>query len=140
MDGTAAASSSLVQRFTDVWARPTPATLAALVTEDARLLQPARAPIVGRDAVREDFERLLQWQPHLHGIVDDWAQRDRLYIALRLVFTLGGRPFELATVDAIVVRDGLMAERTANFDSLALVLAVLRHPSEWRGAVRYLRG
>ena len=96
--------------------------------------------LVGREAARRDFAKLLEWQPGLHAIVDDWAQRERLFIAFRLCFRLGGRIWELPIVDRMVVRDGLIAERVASFDSLAFALAVLRRPSEWVGFVRYRRG
>jgi ketosteroid isomerase-like protein len=140
VDFPAACPPALVQRFSDVWAKPSADALAALCTEDVRLVQPARPPIVGRVAAHDDFARLLQWQPGLHAIVDDWAQRERIFISLRLRFRLGGRMFELPTVDRILVRDGLIAERTASFDALAFAFAVLKRPSEWVGFLRYCRG
>lgn len=140
MDDCVAAPPSIVQRFTEVWAKPTADALVTLVTDDVRLIQPARAPIVGREAARRDFARLLRWQPALHGIVDDWAAREHVYIVLRLCFVLGGREHQVRTVDRITLRDDLIAERVATFDSLAFALAILRRPSEWLGFLRYSRG
>jgi hypothetical protein len=140
MDLPAASPPEIVQKFSDVWARPTADALAALCTEDVRLIQPARPLLVGREAARRDFARLLEWQPGLHAIVDDWALRQRLFISFRLCFRFGERVWELPTVDRILVRDGLIAERVASFDSLAFALAVLRRPSQWGGFLRYRRG
>ena len=140
MDHPAASPPPIVRRFTEVWAKPTADALAELCTDDVRLVQPARPRLVGREAARRDFAKLLQWQPDLHAIVDDWAQRERLFIAFRLCFRLGGRSWELPTIDRILVRDGLIAERIASFDALAFAFAVLRRPSEWPGFLRYRRG
>jgi hypothetical protein len=140
MELPTASPPAMVRHFTDVWAHPTADALAALCTDDVRVVQPGRPLIVGRDAVRRDFAKLLRWQPGLHAIIDDWAQGERLFIAFRLCFRLGGRIWELPTVDRILVRDGLVAERIASFDSFAFALAVLRRPSEWPGFLRYRRG
>jgi hypothetical protein len=58
-------------------------------------------------------------------------------IAWRLVFTLGRKPFELRIVDRIVVADGLIREREAYYDSLGLMMVLLRRPSAWLGYWRY---
>lgn len=139
-DHDAEVSPPIVERFAAVWSEPSPDALVALVTDDVRLFQPARPRIVGRKAARRDFARLLEWQPDLHAIVDDWAERESVFIAFRLCFTLGGRTHEVPTVDRITLRDGLIAERVASFDSLAFAFAVLRRPREWRGFLRYRRG
>jgi hypothetical protein len=140
MELPAARPPPIVQRFSDVWAKPTADALAGLCTDDVRLVQPGRPPIIGREAARRDFARLLHWQPGLHAVVEDWAQRERLFISLRLRFRLGGGMWELPAVDRILVRDGLIADCVASFDSLAFALAILRRPSEWRGFLRYRRG
>lgn len=137
MDASASVRS-LVEGFSAAWAEPTADRLAAMCTQDARLMQPVTPPIVGREAVRREFAKLLYWLPDLHGIVDDWAAHERtVLIVFRLRCTLGVRPFELRVVDRIVERDGLVAEREAYYDSLRFLLATLRRPRAWPGYLRY---
>ncbi len=112
----------LVQRFV------------ALLAPDVRLLQPVTPTIVGSDAARREFTRLLAWLPDVHGVVDAWAASgDTILIAWRLRFTLGRAPFELRIVDRLVTRDGVIAEREAYFDSLRFLLATLSRPAAWKG-------
>jgi hypothetical protein len=62
------------------------------------------------------------------------AQRcDLALIAWRLSFTLGRAPYELRIVDRLVVADGLIREREAYYDSLALMFELLRRPRAWPG-------
>ena len=49
-------------------------------------------------------------------------------IELRLHGTLGTRPIAWTVVDRIVLRDGLIAERTAYFDPLPVAFKLLRSP------------
>ncbi len=109
-----------------------------LLHPDVRLLQPVTTPIVGRQAAREEFARLLAWLPDMRGTVDRTAMReDTLLIAWRLRFTLGTGPYELRIVDRIVVAEALIREREAYYDSLALMIALVRRPSAWAGYWRY---
>ena len=109
-----------------------------LLHPDVRLLQPVMRPIVGRDAARVEFARLLAWLPDLCGTVDRSAiHDDTLLIAWRLRFTLGRGPYELRIVDRIVVADALIREREAYYDSLALMIALVGRPSAWTRYWRY---
>ena len=47
------------------------------------------------------------------------------------------RQLQARIVDRIVVADGLIREREAYYDSLALMIALLRRPSAWAGYWRY---
>jgi hypothetical protein len=133
-----ATMESMAERFTRAWAQPRLETIVELLHPDVRLLQPVTKPIVGREAARAEFARLLRWLPDLRGTVDDVAIRDdMLLIAWRLVFTLGGSPVELRIVDRIVVADGLIREREAYYDSLGLMITLLGRPTAWPGYWRY---
>jgi ketosteroid isomerase-like protein len=133
-----AETRAVVQEFTRAWAEPSVDRFVALLHPEVRLLQPVTPPIVGRAAAREEFSRLLAWLPDLRGTVDESAVDDDLaLIAWRLAFALGGRPFELRIVDRIVVAEGLIREREAYYDSLGLMLELLRRPRAWPGYWRY---
>ena len=136
--GADAAVRRVVTAFTGAWAAPQVDRFVALLHPDVTLLQPVTAPIRGRDAGRAEFTKLLAWLPDLCGTVDHAAvDRDVALIAWRLRFGLGGAPYELRIVDRIVVADGLIFEREAYYDSLGLMLALLRRPRAWLGYWRY---
>ena len=129
---------SVAERFASAWAEPQVERFIALLHPDVRLLQPVTKPIVGREAARKEFARLLAWLPDLRGTVDRTAiQAETVLIAWRLRFTLGHAPYELRIVDRIVVADGLIREREAYYDSLGLMIALLGRPSAWVGYWRY---
>lgn len=128
----------VVERFAAAWANPNLDRFMELLHPDVVLLQPVTKPIRGRDAARTEFARLLHWLPDLRGTVDQTAVRDALaLIAWRLVFSLGGRPYELRIVDRLVVSDGLIREREAYYDSLQLMIALIGRPRGWPGYWRY---
>ena len=129
---------SVADRFAAAWETPQLERFVELLHPDVRLLQPVTRPIVGREAASEEFSRLLAWLPDMRGTVDRTAVHDdTLLIAWRLRFTLGKGPYELRIVDRIVVADGLIREREAYYDSLALMIALVRRPSAWAGYWRY---
>src|SRR5687768_11377122 len=130
--------AAIAAGFIDAWAKPTPDRLVALLTADVVLLQPVMKPLRGKEAVRADFAKLLRWLPDMRGEIDAIADRgDTLLISFRLLFTLGGAPYELRVVDRIVGRGKLICEREAYFDSLGFLVAVLRRPGSWLGYMRY---
>ena len=136
--GDSSGTRSLVEGFTAAWATPTADGLAAMCTEDVELSQPVTPLVVGREATRREFARVLRWLPDLRGIVDEWAANDTsVMIAFRLCCTLGGKPFELRVIDRIVERSGLVAERVAYYDSLRFMIETLRRPRAWLGYLRY---
>jgi hypothetical protein len=129
---------AVVEGFTRAWASPALECFMELLHPDVLLLQPVTRPIRGRDAARAEFARLLTWLPDLRGTVDRSAiDGDLALVAWRLAFTLGRQPVELRIVDRIVVADGLIREREAYYDSLGLMIMLLRRPSAWRGYWRY---
>jgi len=128
----------IVERFAAAWANPALDRFLELLHPQVRLLQPVTPPIVGRDAARAEFARLLQWLPDMRGTVDESATVDNVaLIAWRLRFGLGGRPFELRIVDRLVISDGLIREREAYYDSLGFMIVLLRRPRAWPGYWRY---
>jgi ketosteroid isomerase-like protein len=131
-------ATDLVGRFTAAWDQPAVENFIAMLAPNVRLYQPVTPPVIGREAARREFGRLLKWLPDLRGAVDAWgALDDTVLIAWRLRFTLGRGPFELRIVDRLVARDGLIIEREAYFDSLGFFLATLARPSAWWGYGRY---
>jgi ketosteroid isomerase-like protein len=135
LGGTSAKETqAVVERFTFAWAHPCVDGFVELLHPDVLLLQPVTRPIRGRAAARAEFTRLLRWLPDLCGTVDQTAVRDAVaLIAWRLAFTLGRRPYELRIVDRLVVSDGLIREREAYYDSLRLMLDLIRRPRAWPG-------
>jgi ketosteroid isomerase-like protein len=133
-----ARTGAIIDAFARAWASPRVDGFIALLHPDVVLLQPVTPPIRGRDAARREFTRLLRWLPELHGSVDDAAAHGSVaLIAWRLRFTLGAAPYELRIVDRLVIADGLIREREAYYDSLQLMIALLRRPRAWPGYWRY---
>jgi ketosteroid isomerase-like protein len=133
-----AETHAVVAGFTRAWAEPQIDRFLALLHPDVTLLQPVTQPIRGREAARVEFGRLLSWLPDLQGTVDRTAvDGDLALVAWRLAFGLGGRPYELRIVDRLVVADRLILEREAYYDSLGLMIELLRRPRAWPGYWRY---
>lgn len=134
----ASQANDVLQRFTEVWARPTVDGFVAALDPEVRLLQPVTPVVIGREAARREFSRLLRWLPDVRGEVDEWSSSgNTLFIGWRMKFVLGSRPFELRIVDRIVFRDGLILEREAYFDSLRFLVATLLRPTAWLPYLRY---
>ena len=103
---------------------------APLCTPQVLFIQPLSRPLRGVDGLRRMAEPLFEAMP------DHRARRgsplgatdDGVMIELRLRGTLDGRPLEWITLDRIVLRAGLMAERRAYFDPMPLLPAMLSRP------------
>jgi SnoaL-like domain len=136
-------AATFAQRFAAGWAAGGPADrfaghFAPLCTPDVRLIQPLSRTLHGPEGLRRMAAPLFAEMPDLRGEVLRWGPtEDGLMIELRLRGTFGGRPLEWITLDRIILRDGLMAERRAYFDPIPLLPSMLRNP---RGALRLLRG
>lgn len=129
----------VAERFIEAWDRPELERFLALLHNDVVLLQPVTPTVRGKDAARQEFSCLLEWLPDLRGEVDGWAidSAGQLLVHWRLRFTLGHSPFELRIVDRLVIRDRLIIEREAYFDSVRFLVATLTRPSAWAGFLRY---
>jgi hypothetical protein len=132
-----------VEDFTRGWRAPGGAQAFAshfreMLAEDVRLIQPQLPAIVGRRAFEEEFVRpLFAIMPDVRGEVERWAARgDELFIEMTLHGTLGGRRLSWRVCDRVTLRDGVAVERESYFDSLPLLVAVVRTPRSWP---RYLR-
>lgn len=126
-------TATFVRRFADAWLDPTVEGLVALTHPDATFSQPLSTTARGHDGLANFLDELLQTVPDLHGEVLTWAAADEttVFVELRLAGTFGRRPIEWITVDKIVLRDGLISERVANFDGLRLLGALARRPRGW---------
>jgi len=124
---------TFVRRFADAWAAPTVDGLLALTQPDATFSQPLSTTARGHDGLSNFLDELLQTIPDLRGEILSWAAtgEDTVFVELKLSGTFGRRPIEWVTVDKIVLRDGLIAERVANFDGLRLLGALARRPRGW---------
>lgn len=101
----------------------------ALADPDVVLTQPLLPKVRGHAAFRALFEPLFAAMPDLRGEVVGWTpEPDGVRIELAVRGTLDGLPVAFVTRDRIVLRDGLMCERHAQFDPLPLVRAALRRP------------
>jgi ketosteroid isomerase-like protein len=132
--------AEVAARFAQVWAHPDIDAFIDLLHPEVRLYQPITPPIVGRAAARREFTRLFRLLPDLRGTVDHWAaDKDFLLVAWRLRASWGSSaPYEWPIADHIRVRDGLIIERRALFDSVSLFGAMLRGgPSSWLRYARY---
>lgn len=139
MKQVSASVSELAQKFEAAWATPDTERFVALLHPQCRLLQPATRPVHGDESGRREFARLLRWLPDIRGVVDQWfGDGVTLVVVWRLLFALGGKPFELRIVDRIVMADGLIREREAYYDSLHFMWNLIKRPAAWFGYLRYM--
>jgi hypothetical protein len=131
-------TAAFVRRFADAWAAPTVDGLVALAHPDATFSQPLATTAHGHAGLTNVLDELLSTIPDLQGELVSWAaaDEDTVFVELRLYGTFGRRPIEWVTVDKIVLRDGLIASRTANFDGLRLLGAIARRPRGWPAWLR----
>jgi hypothetical protein len=96
---------------------------------DVLLTQPLAPPVRGKASFRSGFEPVFKAIPDLHGEVTHWGETDDgVIIEMPLSGHLGGRPVRWTTMDRIVLEDGMIKERHAQFDPLPLVKAMLLRP------------
>ncbi|MGH3760554.1 nuclear transport factor 2 family protein [Actinophytocola sp.] len=126
-------TAAFVRRFAEAWAEPTVDALVALTHPDATLTQPLAATAHGHDRLANVLDELLSTIPDLRGELVSWAPADEhtVFVEMRLHGTFGRQPIEWVTVDKIVLREGLIASRTANFDGLRLLGSLARRPRGW---------
>jgi hypothetical protein len=106
--------------------------MSTLLTPDVVLIQPLSAPMFGLEAAQAEFTRLFSWLPDLRGTVDGWgANGPAVFIEFRLMATIGKRRLEWPVVDRFFLRGDKAAKRVTYFDTLPLVIQLLRTPSAW---------
>ncbi len=132
--------AEVARKFTDTWARPNIDRFMELLHNDVRLTQPLTPPIIGKAAARREFELMFRLFPDLYGEVDHWAaDGDYLMVAWRLHATIGHDLYEWRIADHLRVQDGLIIERDALYDSIALMNRILRAgPSAWLKSMKLL--
>lgn len=117
---------AFVDRFTEGWAGGRDALARVMegqVAEDVVLTQPLAPPARGLRGFDAQFKRLFGMIPDLTGEVHRWEPtQDGVTIDMTFHGTLFGRPFELPNRDRIVLRDGLLAERHADFRPLGVLV------------------
>jgi hypothetical protein len=137
--GGLSAEQDFARRFAEVWAKPAPEKLAALLHENVVLLQPHLPPIRGRTAAFDEMRRLLDCGPELHGEVIRATGADGIvFIEWRVKLTADHKG--IPAVDRFFIDGGLARERLVYFDQLALITALLVRPRLWPGFIRYRFG
>jgi len=125
---------AFVARFTEGWAGGRDTLAAAMeghVAEDVLLTQPLAPPARGLAGFHGQFKRLFRAIPDLTGEVHRWEPTDE-GVSIEMTFhgTLAGRAFELPNRDRIVLRDGLLAERHADFRPLGVLPGLGGEPGD----------
>lgn len=130
--------AAFVEAFARFWAAPAPERLAAVLRPDVVLTQPLSPPVRGLPAAQEWFRMLLAWIPDVRAEVDaSGGTADALFIAFRLIGTLGGRPIAWPAVDHFVLDEhGMARSRASYFDPLPLLAATATRPSGWPALAR----
>lgn len=129
--------AAFVERFGLAWAAPDLDLHEGLWADDVVLTQPMMGTVVGRRACRQAFTRLFDLVPDLHANVHRWSGSEHeLFVEITLTGTFGGREVAWPATDRFVLRDGLIAERRSYFDSMPLLLAILRRPHGWPRVLR----
>ncbi len=93
---------------------------------------------VGLEAGKRAFADLFDLIPDMTAEVHRWgATRDGVLIEFTVRGTTHGSPVSWESVDRFVLdAEGLAMERFTYFDSLPLVLTLMRRPKTWPAFVR----
>jgi hypothetical protein len=127
------AAADFVERFAAYWRAPSVAGLDALLAPDVRLVAPLTRTSEGLAEARRAFAAILTLVPDLSAEVHRWGPTEEgVLIDFTLTGSVGGTAISWPAIDRIVLgEDGLARERVSRFDSLPLVLAVVRSPRAW---------
>lgn len=131
-------AEDFVRRFAEFWRAPVPERLDTVLAPDARLSAPMVPTTLGLEAGRRVFADLFELIPDLTAEVHRWgATSDGVLIEFTVCGTAGGAPISWQSVDRFVLdEDGLATERFTYFDSMPLVLTLMRRPRTWSGFTR----
>lgn len=131
-------AADFVERFEEFWRAPVPKRLDTLLAPDARLSAPMIPTTNGFEAGKRAFADLFELIPDMTAEVHRWGTTsDGVLIEFTVCGTAGGSPVSWESVDRFVLNDqGLASERSTYFDSLPLVLSLMRRPRTWPGFVR----
>jgi hypothetical protein len=130
--------ADFVRRFAEFWQAPVVERLDTLLASDARLSAPMVATTYGLEAGMRTFADLFESIPDMTAEVHRWgATSDGVLIEFTVSGTAGGAPISWPAVDCFVLNeDGLASERFTYFDSLPLILDLVRRPQTWFGFMR----
>jgi hypothetical protein len=131
-------AADFVKRFAEFWRAPVPERLDTLLAPNARLSAPMIPTTNGFEAGRRAFADLFELIPDMTAEVHRWgATSDGVLIEFTVRGTAGGSPISWESVDRFVLNEGgLASERFTYFDSLPLVLSLMRRPKAWSGFAR----
>jgi hypothetical protein len=131
-------AADFIKRFSAFWRAPVPERLDTLLAPDARLSAPMIPTTSGLEAAGRAFADLFELIPDMTAEVHRWgATSDGVLIEFTVRGTAGGSPISWESVDRFVLnQDGLATERFTYFDSLPLVLTLMRRPRTWPGFTR----
>jgi ketosteroid isomerase-like protein len=132
-----AEAADLVERFAAAWMKMDPDAFTPLFHPDVHLVHPIERSTHGVEQARKFMARTMSVVPDLRYDVQGWASgSDHVIIWGRLYGTVGGGPIEWPLVDRIKVENGLIRERVAYFDPLAILAILVRRPRAWLPFVR----
>jgi hypothetical protein len=131
-------AADFVGRFEEFWKAPVVERLDTLIAPDARLSAPMVPTTYGLQAGKRTFADLFELIPDMTAAVHRWgATSDGVLIEFTVQGTASGAPISWESVDRFVLNeDGLATERFTYFDSLPLLLTVVRRPRSWPAFVR----
>jgi hypothetical protein len=131
-------AEDFVRRFAEFWEAPVPERLDTVLASDARLSAPMVPTTYGLEAGKRVFADLFQMIPDMTAEVERWgATSDGVLIEFTIRGTAGGAPISWQSVERFVLDEsGLATERFTYFDSLPLVLTLIRRPRTWPGFTR----
>ena len=135
-----------VERFAAGWRSPHRHAWDDLVADDLLLRQPLLPTRRGREALAEEYGRLLRLVPDLTGEVIRWTAQSTpgeayghsrssdetvIDIHLQLRGTIGGRASRLDLIDVCTLRGGLLSERSSYFDPTPVIAAMAKTLTAW---------
>lgn len=131
-------AADFVRRFAEFWQAPAVEHLDTVLAPDARLSAPMVSTTYGLEAGKRTFAELFELIPDMTAEVHRWgATSDGVLIELTVRGTASGAPVSWQSVDRFVLNeDGLAIERFTYFDSLPLLLTLVRRPRTWPGFTR----
>ncbi|HEY2282598.1 MAG TPA: nuclear transport factor 2 family protein [Solirubrobacteraceae bacterium] len=132
------AAADFVRRFAEFWRAPTPERLDTVLAPNARLSAPMVPTTQGLEAGRQVFADLFELIPDMTAEVHRWgATDDGVLIEFTVRGNASGGPVSWESVDRFVLdENGLATERFTYFDSLPLMLTLMRRPRAWPGFAR----
>ena len=112
--------------------------LDTVLAPNARLSAPMISTTYGLEAGKRAFAELFELVVDMTAEVHRWgATSDGVLIEFTVRGTAGGAPISWQSVDRFVLdEEGLATERFTYFDSLPLVLTLVRRPRTWPALTR----